>query len=70
MSVSVTPCKRCDSRCTGCHAKCDEYKEWRAEFDKAKKAKIQFDKDNDVRTEAYFRRTKRKYPVRRRVDDK
>lgn len=70
MSVSVTPCKRCDSRYAGCHAKCPEYKEWRAEFDKEKKAKIQFDQANDVRTEAYFRRTKRKYPVRRRVDDK
>lgn len=65
MSVSVVPCKGCDSRYAGCHAKCPEYKEWRAEFDRVKKEQNSIRKAHDTRTEAFFRRHKYQPPLPR-----
>ena len=31
----TAPCKDCEKRESGCHSRCDLYKEWRAEMDKA-----------------------------------
>lgn len=32
-----TPCYGCSKREMGCHAKCSEYKEWRAAYDEQKR---------------------------------
>ena len=66
MNVSVTPCKGCNTRSLGCHGQCHAYTDWRSEFEEARRAKIAFDKANDVRTEAFYNRNKCKYPVMRR----
>ena len=66
MNVCVVPCKGCDSRYVGCHAKCPEYKDWRAEFDQRKAEKRAYDMSKDNRTEAYYNRRKYSPPVVRR----
>ena len=66
MNVCVVPCKGCDSRYVGCHAKCPEYKGWRAEFDQRKAEKRAYDMSKDNRTEAYYNRRKYSPPVVRR----
>lgn len=36
-SFKNVPCTRdCADRCAGCHAVCQKYKDWRAEFEKEK----------------------------------
>ena len=34
--MKMCPCKECEERKVGCHAKCEDYKEWKAEYEKAK----------------------------------
>ncbi len=31
--MGLCPCKGCQDRSVGCHAKCDSYKEWKREVD-------------------------------------
>lgn len=32
-----TPCKACEKRCLGCHANCEEYKQFRKDIEEQKK---------------------------------
>ena len=32
----ICPCKGCEKRYSGCHSKCDEYKEWKDWYNKKK----------------------------------
>ena len=36
---SIAPCKECEKRCVGCHSSCEEYLEWRKQWDKNAKEK-------------------------------
>jgi hypothetical protein len=32
-----TPCKACEKRCLGCHANCEDYKQFRKDIEEQKK---------------------------------
>lgn len=66
MRVSVCPCKGCDSRYAGCHAKCQAYKDWRMELNQRKAEKRAYDHANNDKTEAFYNRRKYHYPLIRR----
>ncbi len=38
--AEACPCRNCEERRPGCHAACDKYKAWRAEFDADKAAAV------------------------------
>ena len=45
MNAQISPCKDCESRAIGCHARCGNYLTWRADLDcviaeKARQAEI------------------------------
>lgn len=35
--MRIAPCKECPKRQVGCHAKCEDYKSWKAELDEYQK---------------------------------
>ena len=41
-------CKGCQERQVGCHVTCERYKEYRANLDKEKEARIQAHKVNEI----------------------
>lgn len=43
------PCYGCEKRYPGCHGKCEDYKEWRSDFD-AKKNAVKEEKMRRIRS--------------------
>jgi hypothetical protein len=42
----VSPCAECSERHTACHDNCPKYKEWKAEMQKVKDKKKEYDRLN------------------------
>ena len=60
-------CKGCQERQVGCHITCERYKEYRANLDKEKEARIQAQKANDVLDDYTIRRIKKTRKALRRM---
>ena len=57
----VMPCASdCPNRRIGCHASCERYKEWRAEYIKRKEKNRCFVDVDDYITEGVYKRIKRR----------
>jgi len=50
------PCHNCPKRYPGCHGKCDDYKAWKADWDKKKQAeKLKANSGVTSRSQRYHR---------------
>ena len=59
----ISPCTVCEERFVGCHAECDAYKRWRAEYNAAKRRKDDYSLVswyNRQNSERYLKRRKTK----------
>lgn len=44
-----SPCKDCEYRLPGCHAKCEMYKHWRTKYDESHTGNADFEADDFLR---------------------
>ena len=54
----VSPCTECTERHIACHDNCSQYKEWKAEAQKIKAAKRNFDNERSIAYREFNRRTR------------
>jgi len=47
ITIMINPCRNCNKRHIGCHSKCKEYIDWKAEWDKRKELERKYkEKEN------------------------
>ena len=49
--MTICPCKECETRGAGCHARCSAYKEWKTEQNEIRKTKFKFKSEEAFFTE-------------------